>query len=75
MARETIAIQVEPDAARAYTSAPEERRRKLDLLLDLRLREATRPGADLETIMDEIAARARERGLTEATLDELLAHE
>lgn len=72
MARETIEIRVEPEAARAYSSASEEQRRKLDLLLSLRIREATRPGTDLETIMDEIARRARERGLTQAKLDELL---
>ncbi len=72
MSRETIEIQVEPEAARAYASASAERRRKLDLLLSLRLREATRPGADLEAIMDEISKRAQERGLTQGTLDELL---
>lgn len=72
MARETIEIQVEPEDARAYSSASEEKRRKLDLLLSLRIREATRPGADLEAIMSEIARRAAKRGLTPEELDELL---
>ena len=72
MSKETIEIQVEPDAARAYAEASDDQRRKLDLLLSIRIQEATRTQADLETIMKDIAQRARERGLTEQKLVELL---
>jgi len=75
MGKETIEIQVEPDAARAYSEASDDQRRKLDLLLSIRIQEATRPDADLEAIMREIAQRARERGLTERTLVDLLEDE
>jgi hypothetical protein len=72
MGKETIEIQVEPDAARAYAEASEDQRRKLDLLLSIRIQEATRTDAELETIMSDIAQRARERGLTEEKLVKLL---
>ena len=72
MSKETIEIQVEPDAARAYAEASDDQRRKLDLLLSIRIQEATRTEADLETIMKDIAQRAQERGLTERKLVELL---
>lgn len=72
MSKETIEIQVEPDAARAYAESSDDQRRKLDLLLSIRIQEATRTQADLETIMKDIAQRAREGGLTEQKLVELL---
>lgn len=75
MATETIRIKVEAEAARAYENAPIEKQRKLDVLLSLRLREATGAGNSLESLMREISARARARGLTEEALSELLRDE
>ena len=37
---EEITIRVDPEAARAYRTASDENRRKLDLLLSLRLHDA-----------------------------------
>jgi len=67
-----ITIRVDPEAARAYQSASETQRRKLDLLLSLRLSEATRSSESLERIMDQISQNAQARGLTPDILDEIL---
>jgi hypothetical protein len=72
MNAESITIQVDPEAALAYRSVSDEERRKLDLLLSLRLREVTRPGAALEDVMDEISRNAQERGLTSEILRAIL---
>ena len=40
---ERITVSVDPDMADVYRSASDEDRRKLDLLINLRLREATSP--------------------------------
>lgn len=72
MNAEPITIQVDPEAALAYRSVSEEQRRKLDLLLSLRLREVTRPGASLEDVMDELSRKAQERGLTPEALQSIL---
>ena len=74
MKTEEITIRVDEDAANAYRSASEEDRRKLDLLLSLRLREATRSAGSLKDVMREISRKAQDRGLTpeirESILDE-----
>ncbi len=76
MATTTISIEVDPEAARAFTEAPAEERRKLQLLLGLRLRELTSaPARPLKVIMDEIGARAEARGLTPEILESLLHDE
>jgi hypothetical protein len=68
----TISIQVDAAAAQAFVQAPPEERRKLQLLLDLRLRELTaRPARPLKEIMDEIGAQAAARGLTPEILESL----
>ena len=72
MATKTISIRVSDRAARAYETASDEARRKLDALLSLRLTEATRSDRSLEAIMDELSERAKERGLTQDKLDEIL---
>jgi len=72
MNAEPITIQVDPEAALAYRSVSDQERRKLDLLLSLRLREVTRPGASLEDVMDEISRNAAARGLTPGILQTIL---
>jgi hypothetical protein len=72
MLAEEITIRVDPEAAQAYRSALEEQRRKLDLLLNLRLHEATDTGVSLKEAMREIGRRARERGLTPEILADIL---
>jgi hypothetical protein len=70
-----ITIQVDAEAAQAYRAASEEERRKIDSLLNLKLRSATRSQVSLKTYMDEISRRAKERGLTPEILESLLNEE
>lgn len=70
-----ITIKVDAEAAKVYAAASEEERGKIDLLLSLRLSQVTGPSDSLERIMREIAEAARERGLTERELYELLREE
>src|SRR5580658_7618517 len=73
MATTTIALEVDADAARAFSAVSTEERRKLELLLSLRLQELTaQPVRPLKEIMDEIGQRAEARGLTLEILDSAL---
>lgn len=69
---DTITIVVDPDLAAAYRAASDEDRRKLDLLLNLRLRDVTRTDESLHDVMTEIMQNAQARGLTPEILEELL---
>jgi hypothetical protein len=76
MTTATISIEVDAEAARAFSQASIEDRRKLELLLALRLRELTRgPTRPLQEVMDEIGAKAQSRGLTPEILESLLGDE
>lgn len=75
MQTQEITIRVDPDAATAYLAASDEDRRKLDLLLSLRLQDATQPGESLEVVMREIGRRAQQRGLTPEILESILRDE
>jgi cytochrome P450 len=68
-----ITIQVTPEAAGIYESASRQERRKLDALLSLRLTEARQTSRSIEEIMREATAEARENGLTEDILNEILS--
>jgi len=71
-----ISIQVDAGAAAAFSNASEADRRKLQLLLDLRLRELTaKPTRSLQEILDEIGRNAAARGLTPEILALMLADE
>ena len=59
-----ITVSVDPDVANAYRLASDSERRKLDLLVNLRLRDATRSKASLQDVMREISQNAQQRGLT-----------
>ena len=72
---EYITVSVDPDVADVYRSASDDDRRKLDLLINLRLREATEPGSSLRTILLEISRDARRRGLTPEILQSILDEE
>jgi len=76
MPTETISLEVDADAARAYSAASAEERRKLQLLLSLRLRELTsQPVRPLKQVMDEIGRYAEARGMTPEILESLLRDE
>jgi hypothetical protein len=73
MALATISLEVDADLARAYSSAPPEEQRKLQLLLGLRLRELTeKPVRSLKEVMDDIGREAEAKGLTPEILESLL---
>ncbi len=75
MKTDQITIQVDARAAQAYRAASEEERHKIDSLLSLKLRSATRSQVSLKAYMDEISRRAEERGLTPEILESLLNEE
>jgi hypothetical protein len=59
MSVEPITIQVEPAAAEAYRALSAQDRRKVDLLLSLRLRDATRSPQRLQDVMREISRKTQ----------------
>ncbi len=67
-----ITIRVTPEAASIYESASEQKRRKLDALLSLRLSETSKPSRSISEIMKEATEEAESRGLTEDILKEIL---
>ena len=67
-----ITVSVDSEVAAAYRGASEEERRKLDLLVNLRLRDATKSKTSLEEVMREISRSAQQRGLTPEILRSLL---
>lgn len=69
----TIAVRVDAETADAYESSSESDRRKIDLLLNLKLREVVKKIRPLEEVMEEISRKAQERGLTLEILESILA--
>ena len=73
MATETITIQVDPEAARAFNAAPPADQRKMGALLSLWLKDvAMAEPAALKQLMTDISKKARDRGLTPEILENLL---
>jgi len=73
MATTTISLEVDAETAEAFSTAPLEEQRKLQLLLGLRLRELTAlPARSLKEVMDDIGLSAEARGLTPEILASLL---
>jgi hypothetical protein len=76
MATEQITLQLDADAARIFKSVSPNDREKLELLLGVLVKEYA--GGDvgsLKSTMDEIAAKARERGLTPEILESVLKNQ
>ena len=67
-----ITVSVDPDVANAYRLASDNDRRKLDLIVNLRLRDATRSKASLKEVMLDISQNAQQRGLTPEILQAML---
>ena len=67
-----ITVSVDPEVANAYRLASDSDRRKLDLLINLRLRDATQSKVSLKDIMLEISHNAQQRGLTPEILKSIL---
>ncbi|MYD31391.1 MAG: hypothetical protein F4201_10485 [Nitrospira sp. SB0677_bin_15] len=72
---EQITVSVDSDIAKLYRSASDNERRKLDLLVNLRLRDAKESGKSLSDTMLEISRNAQQRGLTPEILQSILADE
>jgi hypothetical protein len=75
MATAALTIQVSEESARAFAQVSPEDQRKIQLLLDLRLRDLTispLPRKSLQAVMDEIGQKAAARGLTPDGLESLL---
>ena len=70
-----ITVAVDPDVADAWRSASNDERRKLELLVNLRLREVTEPGRSLRALLPEISRDAQRRGLTPEILQSILDEE
>ena len=70
-----ISVAVDADVADAYRAVSDEDRRKLDLLVNLRLREATHSERTLRDIMRDISDSAQRRGLTPELLQSILNEE
>lgn len=76
MATETITLEIDSDAARAFKSVSAEQRAKLQVLLGIWLKEYSRAdGATLQQTMDEISDKAKSRGLTSDILESILRQE
>ena len=76
MSTETITIQVDTEAARAFKAASADEQKKLQALLTVWLRELADANApSLKQTMTDISRKAQARGLTPETLDSLLEAE
>ena len=69
---EQITVSVDPEVAKRYRSASDNERRKLDLLVSLRLLDATESGKSLRDTVQEISQSAQRRGLTPEILQSIL---
>ena len=72
METQAITLQVDADLAQAYQAASAQDRSKLELLLNLWLRELFVRSTSLKGLMDELSENAQRRGLTSAKLEEIL---
>lgn len=72
---EQITVSVDSDVANRYRSASNQERRKLDLLINLRLRDVTESEKSLRDTMLEISRNAQQRGLTPEILQSILDEE
>jgi hypothetical protein len=69
---EEITIRVDPEAAKAYRTAPEDQKRKMELLVGLQLHRFPNPRESLEEVTREASRQAQERGITPAILESIL---
>ena len=69
----TISIEVDRDIAQRFLNASDTEKDKLQLLLNLRLKELiVHPHRPLQNIMNEIGTYAQGQGMTEELLESLL---
>lgn len=68
-----IAVRVDAETADAYEASSEVDRRKIDLLINLKLKEVVKKVRPLEEVMQEISRKAQDRGLNPEILSAILA--
>ena len=68
---EQITVSVDSDMANLYRSASKNERRSPDLLVNLRLRDATESGKSFRETMLEISRNAQCRGMTSDALQSI----
>lgn len=72
METKMITLQVDADLAQAYQTASVNDQAKLQLLLNLWLRDLFARSISLKSVADELSDKAQKRGLTAEKLEELL---
>jgi hypothetical protein len=73
MSAAKITIQLDDRTAKAWDVASEEERRRIEFRLRLEAwRSLNAPTRSHDDVMNDMARQARERGLTEEKLDEIL---
>ncbi|MGL6344435.1 MAG: hypothetical protein ACRC80_35465 [Waterburya sp.] len=75
MTTEEITIRVDTELAKLFNSISDQERQKLELLLNLKLKESLKGDRSLLSIMDEISQEAIDKGLTPEILQSLLEDE
>ncbi|MCA9962635.1 MAG: hypothetical protein KC423_00270 [Anaerolineales bacterium] len=71
----TLEIQLEEDVVQLYKTASSEQKGKMQLLINLWLREFDPMAHSLSQVMDEISDNAAARGMTTELLESLLNDE
>jgi len=72
MTTATIRVSVNPRIAKAFKTASNQNRRKLEAIVNLKLLEATRSKESLLKVMEDLNRSAQRRGLTQEILQGLL---
>jgi hypothetical protein len=73
MQRQPVTFEVDAELAQALAALPEEKRRKIELLINLRLRDLlTTPPRPLTEAMNEMSRHAAANGLTPEELESIL---
>ncbi len=75
MMTEEIRIRVDAETARAFNSISAPERQKLELLLNLKLKESLNNSESLLQLMNEVSQEAINKGLTPEILQTLLEDE
>ena len=72
MKTETISIKVDSDVARVYQKASGEQKKKMEILVNLWLKEFASDKKTLKQIMDEVSNKAKAKGATPQKLSSAL---
>ena len=75
MQTEKISFEVSRKTAQVFRSASPEERQRIQAMIEMSLMSREEAADQLERIMDEMSHTARERGLTDDLLEEILNDE